>query len=267
MPSSITNPCLLCGALVDATVEHIIPQTLWKRFGIDPDRADLATFRTTLCERHNRATSGLHRRPEMLELIDSGRPVGRKTLSQLGEWAVWVTLLLSLARDSGVLGAENARTALLNRFDGTGGGLPRGVRVYAARVGNYVEQSEPATTYALALHDDSRVLLDFRGVPVGFSVGVGTVHASEAIGLGRIVLLVVGRTYTSGVDHMDRLDDVVARLGLARIHPLGGELPSLEPARICFADVHSAFTAVPLGADLSLMPAEIRALGAAWGDE
>jgi hypothetical protein len=79
-----SGPCLLCGVLDDPTVEHIIPQTLWNRFGIDPDCENLAQFRTTLCEPHNQATSALHRRIEMMELIETGEHVTRKTLQQPG---------------------------------------------------------------------------------------------------------------------------------------------------------------------------------------
>lgn len=63
-PDPGSGPCLLCGALADPTLEHIIPQTLWKRFGIDPNREDLAQFWTTLCDAHNQATSALHMRPD-----------------------------------------------------------------------------------------------------------------------------------------------------------------------------------------------------------
>lgn len=137
---------MLCGADQDLTIEHIIPQALWRRFGIDPDRPTLADYKTILCERHNQATSALHRRPDLLDLIETGEPVTRRTLTHLGDWAVWVTLLLGLARGSGVLGETVTRDVLLRRFDANAGGTPRGVRVYAARVLEYAVASDPPVT-------------------------------------------------------------------------------------------------------------------------
>jgi hypothetical protein len=257
-PVAGLSPCLMCGAVDDPTIEHIIPQTLWNRFGIDPDRADLAYFRTTLCGPHNRATSALHERTEMMDLIETGTPVTRKTLQQLGDWAVWVTLLLALARGTGVLGDQATRDRLLRRFDNEQPGTPKGIRVYAARVSDYVEPTEPPITpHLLALQGDSRVLLDANKQPKGFAFGVGPVNASESIGLGKLVLLVVGPTYASGPDHNERLDQAAARVGLERILPLSGSLPALTPISISMADVRKIFTVIPFGADQSLMPIQI----------
>jgi hypothetical protein len=151
-PHPGSGPCLLCGAIADPTLEHILPQTLWKRFGIDPNREDLAQFWTTLCDAHNQATSALHARPDMMSLIETGEPVTRKTLDHLSDWAVWVTLLFALERGSGVLGAEASRELLLRRFSTGHGGTPKGFRVYAARVAGYVEPADPPRVpYALAL--------------------------------------------------------------------------------------------------------------------
>ena len=255
------QPCLLCGAVGDPTDEHIIPQTLWNRFGIDANQAHLARFRTDLCGRHNQATSALHQRTGVMDLIEHGEPVSTKTLTHLADWAVWVTLLLGLARGSGVLDAETSRALLLERFDSQRGGLPRGVRVYGARVSEYVEASEPrGTQYALALVGDSRVVLDPAGRPQGFSVMTGPMNASESIGLGKIALLVVGRTYASGPAHAERLDAAAGSVGLERIWPASGSLPTLDPKPLSIADVSRLFTAVPFGADMSLLPAGIRAL-------
>lgn len=80
-PPAGDKPCLLCGAVDDPTDEHIIPQTLWNRFGIDPNQPHLARFRTDLCGRHNQATSALHQRTEVMELIEHGEPVSAKTLT------------------------------------------------------------------------------------------------------------------------------------------------------------------------------------------
>jgi hypothetical protein len=260
-PEPGSGPCLLCGALADPTLEHIIPQTLWKRFGIDPNREDLAQFWTTLCDAHNQATSALHMRPEMMSLIETGEPVTRKTLDHLGDWAVWVTLLFALERGSGVLGAEASRELLLRRFSTGHGGTPKGVRVYAARVADYVEPADPPRVpYALALHGDSRVYLDALRRPSGFSIQTGPINASESIGIGKVVLLVVGRTYPSGPDHDNRLDQAAAQVGLERIRPLDAALPALNPAQISMTDVSKVFTVIPFGADMSLMPERIRAL-------
>jgi len=121
----------------------------------------------------------------MMDLIETGEPVTRTALRHLGDWAVWVTLLLGLARGSGVLGAEASREFLLERFDGLRGGLPKGVRVYAARVADYREPAEPAVTrYTLALRGDSRVMLGPDNQPRGLSIRTGPLSASESIGLG-----------------------------------------------------------------------------------
>jgi hypothetical protein len=260
------RPCLLCGSPNEPSVEHIIPQALWKRFGLDPDQDELAQFRTDLCITHNQATSVLHQRSEMMDLIETGSPVTKKTLQHLGDWIVWITLLLSLARGRGVLGVEASRQLLLRRFDKLHAGTPKGVRVYAAVVDDSVEPTESESTpYVLALKGDSRVLLNEDGAPIGFSVREGPVNASESIRLGRVALLVVGSTYSSGDDHEQRLDDAVARVGLERIFPPERALPKMEPTPIDMTDVGQLFTVIPDGADGSLMPEALRAF-ATWDD-
>ncbi|WP_198144754.1 hypothetical protein [Nesterenkonia jeotgali] len=256
------GPCLLCGAVDDPTVEHVIPQTLWNRFGIDPNQSDLAQFRTDLCGRHNRATSALHRRTEVMDLIEQGEPVSVRTLQLLADWAVWVTLLLGLARGRSVLGASESRALLLERFASTqGGGPPKGVRVYAARVSDYVEASTTiGTQYALALVGDPRIALDAERRPQGISVNAGSINASESIGLGKIALLVVGRSYKSGPDHEHRLDAVVGSVGLERIWPPSDTLPTLDPRPVSITEVSRIFTTVPFGDDASLAPSNIRVL-------
>lgn len=259
------DPCLICGSCEEPTVEHIIPQTLWNRFGIDPDREDLAQYRTTLCDSHNGATSVLHTRTEMMELIEAGSPVTRKTLQHLGDWAVWVTLLLGLARGSGVLGAEASKAQLLRRFDTNSGGTPKGVRVYAARVDKYVAPTEPPIVrYTLALHGDSRVVLDDQNNVRGFSVQTGPINASESIGLGKIALLVVSRTYSSGNGHLARLDQAAASVGLELILPLPTVAPKLDPASVSMTDVGRLFTVLPFGADPTLLPEVLRG---AWAED
>jgi hypothetical protein len=253
----VVRECLLCGRSDEPTSEHIIPQALWRRFGIDPDRDDLARYRTTLCHSHNQATSALHRRPEMLDLIETGEPVTPKTLRHLADWAVWITLLLALARGSGVLGVDESRNLLLRRFDSDKAGTPKGMRVYAARVSEYIARDN-GPSHALALYGDSRVLVDQEGSPIGFSVRTGPVNASESIGLGRVALLVVGRTHPSGPGHTDRLDSAAASLGLQRILPLSTDMPDLPPTGISMSEVGKLFTVIPGGADVSLFPASLR---------
>ncbi|WP_256328857.1 hypothetical protein [Nocardioides sp. YR527] len=253
MPGS--GPCLLCGTSAEPTVEHIIPRTLWKRFGIDPDRPDLARFRTTLCNRHNEATSKLHVRSDMMKLIETGELVTRKTLDHLSDWAIWVTLLFALERGSGVLGPEASRELLLRRFDTDRAGPPKGFRVYAAKVASYVEPADPRTVpYVLALQSDSRITLDAAGEPNGFTIREGPINASESIGLGKLVLLVVGLSFPSGPDHNERLDEAAAQVGLERIHPPGRTLPTLTPASVNMTDISKVFTVLPIGADPSLLP-------------
>lgn len=202
----------------------------------------------------------------MMDLIETGSPVTKKSLQHLGDWIVWVTLLLSLARGRGVLGVEASRQLLLRRFDKLDAGTPKGVRVYAALVDDSFEPTESEIIpYVLALKGDSSVLLDERGTPIGFSVGEGPINASESIRLGRVALLVVGCTHSSGDDHEVRLDKAVARVGLERIFPPGNALPKLEPASINMTEVSQLFTVIPDGADNSLMPEALWAL-ATWDD-
>jgi hypothetical protein len=258
-PQPGSGVCLLCGTTEDLTWEHIIPQALWRRFGIDPYRDDLAQFSTTLCGQHNKATSVLHARPDMLNLIETGEPITRKTLAHLADWAVWVTLLLGLERGSGVLGAQASRDLLRRRFEGDLAGLPKGVRVYAAQVDDYVEPATPPVVpFVLALYGDSRVVLDYANQPCGYEIQVGPVNASESIRVGKLALLVVGRTYPSGLDHNDRIDSAAASVGLERIHPPASTLPPLDPAKINMHDVAKIFTVIPFGADVSLLPEPIR---------
>ncbi|OFI37672.1 hypothetical protein BIU82_07285 [Arthrobacter sp. SW1] len=191
----------------------------------------------------------------MLDLIEKGTPVTKKTLQHLGDWAIWVTLLLSLARGSGVLGADASRKMLRGRFDkDSGGGTPKGFRVYAAGIDDTAEAAETdIKPYVLALRGDSRVLLR-DDKPIGFSVQVGPINASEAIRLGKIALLVLGPTHESGDDHQARLDKAAAQVGLERIWPLNDALPALGPTQISMANVSRLFTVMPIGADHSLMP-------------
>lgn len=140
------DECLICGATTDLTVEHIIPQTLWNRFGIDPNGAgDVAKTRTILCSTCNSATGQLHERGAMLDLIAEGVPVTKQTLRQLADWTFWVTILLGLARGVGVLPLSEARSWLRDRFFSSNrAGVPRGLRVYAGRSADPLPTTIPA---------------------------------------------------------------------------------------------------------------------------
>lgn len=259
-----SEECLICGSTTDLTVEHIIPQTLWNRWGIDPNRDDLAIFTTRLCDLHNSATGALHEREDMMRLIDTGEQVSKRTLSHLADWAIWVTLLLGLARGSSVLDAETSRAWLLHRFTDDPskgpGGPPKGTRVYAARVTQLIAADAPTRSYVLALRGDSRVTLDAQQQPCGLSVRRGVINAAESIRVGELVLLVLGRTYSSGQDHPKRLDAVAAGVGLERIFPPPETLPELMPAPISLDDVSRLFTVLPFGGDHSLLPPRMQAL-------
>jgi hypothetical protein len=259
-PDPGSGACLLCGSTDNPTREHIIPQALWKRFGIDPNRDDLAPFWSTLCVTHNKATSTLHsNRTDMLNLIETGVPGTKKTLMQLADWAIWVTLLLGLERGSGVLGPDESRRLLLRRFDD--GKSIRGIRVYAARVAQHTEQADPPiATYALALYGDSRVVLGADNKPNGFSIHTGPMNASESIAVGKLALLVVGSSYSSGADHYEPLDRAAGTVGLRRIHPLDTPPPALGPVPVSMKDVSQVFTVVPFDVDMSLMPVAIQAM-------
>lgn len=261
---SAGDRCLICGSDARLTLEHIIPQTLWERWGVDPNRDDLAVFRTGLCESHNQATGTLHRREDMMHLVDTGGPITKRTLNQLADWAVWVTLLLGLARGSGVLDAETSRAHLRDRFTiksgSARGGPPRGTLVYAARITDLIEAADSRQpSYFLALQGDPRVHLDAQGKPLGVSVQSGPVNASESIRVGSLVLLVVGPTHSSGPGHRERLDAVAAQVGLERIFPLLDPLPALSPTSINMSRVSRLFTVVPFGAEPSLAPVALQA--------
>ncbi|NHA69976.1 hypothetical protein [Phycicoccus flavus] len=266
-----STQCLLCEETAGLTTEHIVPQTLWNRFGIDPDADRIEPFRTTLCTPHQEVTAALHRHEAMMDLVETGEPVTRQTLAQLGQWSVWVTMLLSLARGSAVLGPRVTREVLLTYFDGHGGGVPAGTRVYAARVSRFTDPARPpAPRYLLALRRDASVRLDERSTPSGFSFGEGPTQAAESIAIGKIALLVVGPTHSSGPGHHARMDQAVSHLGLERIHPLGERpqpLPSLTTREVCMRDVARLFTVIPFGVDMSLMPERIRMVGSALTSE
>lgn len=260
------DECLICGSVTDLTVEHIIPQSLWKRLRINPNGdGDIAKTRTTLCGACNKGTSQLHGRDAMLNLIVAGGPVTRQTLQHLADWTFWVTLLLGLANRRGVVDQAETRALLRARFrPGNGGGIPTGLRIYAGKSADLgAEPESPVVPYAIALVDDKSVYLDAQGHPIGHQADAEmSLQAAEAIGLGTFVLLVVARTHTSGADHTARLDAAAETAGLARIHPLRSPIPDLSSVSATVIGADGLFVREPLlaGANLTLLPENIRRL-------
>lgn len=238
-------------------MEHIVPQALWKRFGLNPNHERLARYRTTLCRKHNAATSQLHQRTEVLDLIEKGEPATKKSLGLLADWATWVILLLGLASGEGVLPDKEARRLLTERFDGRNGGPPKGLRVYVARVAEYVSDTT-FVSHMVGVERDGRIVLDHAGVPIGFNARTGPITASEAIGLGKVAILVLARTYPSGMDHDARLDAAGATVGLDRIHPPQEDAPALAPRQVDISAVSQVFMPVMHGGDTSLLPPVVR---------
>lgn len=137
-------------------------------------------------------------------------------------------------------------------------GLPRGIRVYAAQVGNYVDGATPYTSHQVGVECDGRIMLDHSGGPAGFSIQEGPITVSESLGVGKIALLVLPRTYTSGDDHKERLDAAASTVGLTRIHPLPIRTPTLSPADIDMRAVSQVFMPLGHGSDASLAPMALR---------
>lgn len=89
----------------------------------------------------------------------------------------------------GVLKPDESRTLLRSRFGKSSTGLPRAVRVYAAGVDNYVTGTD-FISHHVAVEQDDRVVLDHAGDPIGFGTKTGPITATEAIGIGKIAMLV-----------------------------------------------------------------------------
>jgi hypothetical protein len=278
--------CLLCGATDDLTVEHMIPAALWERWGIDPETgahfktdpatrqrtdlpeaplADVARYCTTFCLMHNGATSKLHS-GGILDLIAEGGQPDVKTLRRLAEWAIWVTMLIGLhrgddpnQRGGGILPDGRGREVLRRRFDADDGRTPGGYRVYAAQVDDYDHSAATVVHRVVLLYENPHVLTD-QGSAVGQSSGEGPMNAAEVIGLGKFLLLVLGRTHPSGRDHNDRLDDAASSVGLELIHPLvdSAAAPPLVPNVVNMNNASRLFWQMPFGADTSLLSARFR---------
>ena len=175
------------------------------------------------------------------------------------DWAVWVTFLRGLATGEGVLPEEEARLLLNERFGGTGGGLPKGIRVYIARVSEYIRATD-FVSHTVGVMQGGDILLDHTGRPAGLSATTGPITASESIGLGNIAILVLSRTYSSGPGHEARMDAAAKTVGLDLIHPLVGQIPELVPRPIDIAAVSRVFVPVLEGTDTSLLPESLRSL-------
>ncbi|GAB4085028.1 hypothetical protein GCM10028784_16580 [Myceligenerans cantabricum] len=252
--------CLLCGSIDDPTDEHIVPQTLWNEWGLDPNSAGLARYRCTLCRKHNGALSALHSRPEMKDLIVHGGPVNKRTLRQFADWAVWVTMELGLARGTGVLDEAMARKLLLDHADGGVGGPPAGMRVYAALVDEQPATAVAVPKFEIAVKGDDRISYDESGEPSGFSVREGRIKVAESIVVGHLAVIVLGRTLGSGPDHRRRLDAAAAVAGLAPVHPLPNGKATLSVLKVPMSALNDVFVPPGLGSDTSLLPKQIRAV-------
>lgn len=259
-PIKPDEACLLCGSTDNPTDEHIVPQTLWNAWGLDPNRADLAHYRCTLCGKHNNALSTLHNRSEMNDLIVNGSPVTRRTLRQFGDWAVWVTMELGLARRTGILDEAVARELLLARADSDSGGPPAGMRVYAAFVDPQPATVVSAPRFEIAVKDDDRISYDYSGEPNGFSVRTGRIKVAESIVVGHLAVIVLGRTLDSGPDHRQRLDAAAAAAGLAPVLPLPEGKATLSVLKVPMNELHHVFVPPGFGSDMSLLPKGVQAL-------
>lgn len=257
------SSCLICRSTSDLTTEHIIPQTLWRRLGLDPNSnaGDIPKTRTTLCDRCNNAGSGLHNRPEMMELLEMGVDVNQKKLSQLADWAFWVLLLLGLAQGGGVFPEDLARSLLLGRFvDKTSASMPKGTRVYAGLASSLESDvSSGAPSYSVIRIGDEVAIRDDNGKIIGFQATVGqALQVAQSIGIGSVVLLVIAPTERSGNGHEAQLDAAVSQVGLSRIHPMPQPLPHFVKRTYNLDAVRDLFVSPPSGTDASLLPAEAR---------
>ena len=260
------SDCLLCGEtdLSLLTLEHIIPQALWKRFDIDPNGpGDVRKTHTTLCQSCNGATSKLHHRPEMLDLIETGAPVTNTTLRQLADWIFWVLLLLHYSRDDKVVPSEVTGKLLRDRFvSRTTGALPRGWRIYAARTTTLDGSgTSPLTRYDVVTTHNTGRRTDRDGRLIGMAFGTSrSVQAALTIGIGKLVFLILPPTDESGPNHLDRIDSAARENGLELIQPLRGTAPTLPMVPVDVYRVRDIFLNPFEGDDHSLLPESVRLL-------
>lgn len=262
-PQLNRSDCLICGATRDLTLEHIIPQALWARFGIDPNaEGDVRKTHTTLCARCNGATAALHTRKEMLDLIQTGAPVTDATVAQMADWAFWVLLLLNLERGSHIVPEHHARDLLQKRFVAHElGSVPKNWRVYAARVASLAPTTTAVKHYEVALNFEESLYRDGGGRAIGITVSHGDAReASLVIGLGVMIFLILPPTASSGAGHLDRINAVTAAADLERLVPRRGEAVRLETGNADIGVVRDLFVAPLAGDDRTLLPPSLRAL-------
>lgn len=262
-PALNRSDCLICGATENLTLEHIIPQALWARFGIDPNaEGDVRKTHTTLCARCNGATAALHTRREMLDLIQTGLPVTDATVAQMADWAFWVLLLLNLARGSHIVPERHARDLLQKRFvTHELGGVPKAWRIYAAHVSSLTPTASAPTRYEVALTFEESLYRGAGGRPIRVTVSHGDAReASLVIGIGIMVFLVLPPTASSGPGHFDRINAVAAAADLERLVPRHGEVVSLRAGSADIGVVRDLFVAPLAGDDRTLLPPTLRAL-------
>lgn len=262
-PQLNRSDCLICGATENLTLEHIIPQALWARFGIDPNaEGDVRKTHTTLCARCNGATAALHTRKEMLDLIQAGAPVTDATVAQMADWAFWVLLLLNLARGSHIVPDHHARDLLQKRFvTHEVASVPKEWRVYAARVTSLRPSAMAPRRYEVALSFEESLYRDGGGRAIGITVSRGDAReASLVIGIGVMVFLILPPTASSGAGHFDRINAVTAAADLERLVPRRGEAVRLEEGGADIGVVRDLFVAPLAGEDRTLLPPSLRAL-------
>lgn len=274
------GPCKICGNPADRTLEHIIPQAVLKRLGVKPAKDARHALATSLCNRCNNAGSQLHNNTDLLDLIENGAPISQKTLEDLedlAEWVTWVLLLLCVETEKvetkktdpnpsidepAVTSAspwpvEDAIKRLKERFTGGSTDLPAGIRVYAA---SFDEKANGRieTNYAVALENDARHVIDEYGNP-GF-VPSGGKTAAAVLVVGKLVLMVLGPTRSSGSTHDAGLDAAAESIGLTRIWPRTQEpYDSLPTHTVDYKEIRNLFGTFPFEArNLELLPTDVR---------
>jgi len=258
--------CLICGETDTRTLtlEHIIPQALWRRFGVDPNQTgDVRKTHTTLCERCNGATSRIHSRPEMLDLIEAGKPVTPAASEQMADWVFWVLLLLGLEQGDNIVPDHEARAILRGRFvDHTIPGIPSGWRVYAAHVSTLDNQGTTVSSkHEVVTKVSQGTVTDAAGSRIGMTQGPGVaVQAALAIGIGSMGFLVLPPTESSGPGHQDRVDAAAAANGLERLVPRRGDTITLTKSNADVGVFRDIFVGPWFGTNRDLLPERLRAL-------
>lgn len=257
--------CLICGDSDPdrLTLEHIIPQTLWARFGVDPNQdGDVRKTHTTLCRRCNGATARLHTREAMFDLLETGTPATEATVSQMADWVFWVLLLIELERGDTVVPADEIRQLLRARFvRKTTSSIPKGWRLYAAHTSTLASHGRDVESFEVVTAFDSSGYKDSTGALIGFTTPFGlTMQSALTIGIGKIGFLVLPPTVSSGPGHLDRVDAAAARGGLERISPRRGASTSLTQGNADVGSFGRIFVPPFAGDNRSTLPEQLRKL-------